>query len=593
MSTEIRLPELGENVTQGDLVRILVHVGDTIQKDQPIVELETEKAAIEVPAPAAGKVTEIRAHEGQKLKVGETILILESNGSGAKKAESKPVAAPAPTPAAAPAAPAPSQAAKPAAAPSSDGARGGRVEVKLPELGENVVQGDLTRFLVKVGDTVAKDQPIAEVETEKAVVEIPSPEAGKVLELRAHEREKVKVGAALLVLEASGSRQAEARLDVTPKPEPAGGGMKPQRWPENVAERGGGGYEVQQDLQASDRMDTHEGAGVAPAQVPAPSAPSHWEPVPAPRQVGPSGLSPADVPAAPSVRQLAREIGVPITEVKGSGPGGRITAQDIKNFAKQRAAAPAGAVVGLPGIALPPLPDFAKWGPVERKPMSAVRRKTAQQMSYAWLSPRVTQFDKADITETEKLRKEYGARAEKAGGKLTMTAIALKVVAAALKHFPNFAASLDLQKEEIVTKRYYHVGVAVDTDRGLLVPVIRDVDKKNIIQLAAELAQAAERARNKKLMPEDMEGGVFTITNLGGIGGTAFTPIINAPEVAILGMSRSAMEPVYQDGQLVPRLMLPLSLSYDHRLVDGADAARFLRWVCEAFEQPFVLSLEG
>jgi pyruvate dehydrogenase E2 component (dihydrolipoamide acetyltransferase) len=225
--------------------------------------------------------------------------------------------------------------------------------------------------------------------------------------------------------------------------------------------------------------------------------------------------------------------------------------------------------------------------------MSAVRRKTAQQMSYAWLSPRVTQFDKADITETEKLRKEFGARAEKAGGKLTMTAIALKVVAAALKRFPNFASSLDLQKEEIVSKRYYHVGVAVDTERGLLVPVIRDVDKKNIEQLAAELAQAAEKARNKKLMPEDMEGGVFTITNLGGIGGTAFTPIINAPEVAILGMSRSSMEPVYKDGQFVPRLMLPLSLAYDHRLIDGADAARFLRWVCEAFEQPFVLSLEG
>ena len=578
MSTEVRLPELGENVTQGDLVRILVHVGDTIEKDQPIVELETEKAAIEVPAPQAGKVTEIRAHEGQKLKVGETILVLESNGAGGKKQEAKAAAPPAaaPAPARPAAAPEPPPQAAPTT-PSGDGAQGGsKVEVKLPELGENVAQGDLTRFLVKVGDSVEKDQPIAEVETEKAVVEVPSPQAGKVLELKAREKQKIKIGETLLVLQSSG---ASAPRPEAPKPAPA----QPVK---------GTDENVRQDLQAADRMDTHEGAGITAAQVAAPPPP-HWEPVPAPKQVGPSGLSPSDVPAAPSVRQLAREIGVPITEVKGSGPGGRITAQDIKNFAKERAAAPQAAVGGMPGVAIPPLPDFAKWGPVERKPMSAVRRKTAQQMSYAWLSPRVTQFDKADITETEKLRKEFGARAEKAGGKLTMTAIALKVVAAALKRFPNFASSLDLQKEEIVSKRYYHVGVAVDTERGLLVPVIRDVDKKNIEQLAAELAQAAEKARNKKLMPEDMEGGVFTITNLGGIGGTAFTPIINAPEVAILGMSRSSMEPVYKDGQFVPRLMLPLSLAYDHRLIDGADAARFLRWVCEAFEQPFVLSLEG
>ena len=584
MSTEVRLPELGENITQGDLVRILVHVGDTIEKDQPIVELETEKAAIEVPTPLAGKVTEIRAHEGQKLKVGETILVLESNGAGGKKSEAK-AAAPAPPAAPKPAAtsePRP-QAAPAAVAPSGNGAPGGRVEIRLPELGENIVQGDLTRFLVKVGDSIEKDQPIAEVETEKAVVEVPSPEAGKVLELKAREKQKVKVGETLLVLQASGAAAAKA--------EPRAPATTVRGTDENV----------RQDLQAADRMDTHQEVDVAPPQVPEVPAdggrttpPAHWEPVPAPRQVGPSGLSPSDVPAAPSVRQLAREIGVPITEVKGSGPGGRITAQDIKMFARQRAAAPAQAPgAGMPGVVLPPLPDFAKWGPVERKPMSAVRRKTAQQMSYAWLSPRVTQFDKADITETEKLRKQFGERAEKAGGKLTMTAIALKVVAAALKRFPNFASSLDLQKEEIVSKRYYHVGVAVDTERGLLVPVIRDVDKKNIEQLAAELGQAAEKARNKKLMPEEMEGGVFTITNLGGIGGTAFTPIINAPEVAILGMSRSAIEPVYRDGQFVPRLMLPLSLAYDHRLIDGADAARFLRWVCEAFEQPFVLSLEG
>ncbi|HEU5452107.1 MAG TPA: biotin/lipoyl-containing protein, partial [Terriglobales bacterium] len=284
MSTEVRLPELGENVTQGDLVRILVHVGDTIEKDQPIVELETEKAAIEVPAPAAGKVTEIRAHEGQKLKVGETILVLESNGAGGKKPEAK-AAAPAP----AKPAPAPESRPQPApaaAAPSGNGAQGARIEIKLPELGENVAGGDLTRFLVQVGDTIDKDQPIAEVETEKAVVEVPSPEAGKVLELKAREKQKVKIGETLLVLQASGAAAAKAEPRA-PAP--------PVR---------GTADNVRQEVQAADRMDTHEGAGVTPSQIPESrpveadrGTPAHWEPVPAPRQVGPSGLSPSDVPA--------------------------------------------------------------------------------------------------------------------------------------------------------------------------------------------------------------------------------------------------------------------------------------------------------
>jgi len=226
--------------------------------------------------------------------------------------------------------------------------------------------------------------------------------------------------------------------------------------------------------------------------------------------------------------------------------------------------------------------------------MSNVRRKTAEHMSYAWSAvPQVTQYDKADVTNLEELRKRYGKRAEEAGGKLTVTAVALKVVASALKIFPEFAASIDAGRNEIIYKKYFHIGVAVDTDRGLLVPVIRDVDKKNIIELSAELARAAEKARNKKLAPEEMEGGVFTITNLGGIGGTAFSPIVNAPEVAILGISRANLEPVFVNGTFQPRMIVPLSLSYDHRLIDGADAARFLRWVAEALEQPFLLPLQG
>jgi pyruvate dehydrogenase E2 component (dihydrolipoamide acetyltransferase) len=336
------------------------------------------------------------------------------------------------------------------------------------------------------------------------------------------------------------------------------------------------------------------------AAAAAPSVPD-WEnesaPVPAPEipeQISPrTGKSPAEVPAGPAVRALAREIGVDITEVKGSGLRGRITPKDVKEHARLRAQEYEKGVVGGRMVSAVPLPDFAKWGSVERKPMTGVRRKTAEHMAQAWTIPHVTNNDRADITALEQLRKTYTRRAEAAGGKLTMTAIALKIVASALKQFPQFAASIDLAKEEVVYKSYAHIGVAVDTERGLLVPVIRDVDKKNIIELSVELQQIAQKARDRKLKAEEMEGGVFTITNLGGIGGTSFTPIINAPEVAILGMMRSAVEPVYVDGKFEPRLMLPLSLSYDHRLIDGADAARFLRWLCEAFEQPFLLSLQG
>jgi pyruvate dehydrogenase E2 component (dihydrolipoamide acetyltransferase) len=250
--------------------------------------------------------------------------------------------------------------------------------------------------------------------------------------------------------------------------------------------------------------------------------------------------------------------------------------------------------VGPLALAPAPLPDLAKWGPVERRPMRAVRRKTAAHLSRAWLTvPHVTQSDNADVTDLEELRTRFSARAEAAGGKLTMTAIALKIVAAALRKFPQFNASVDMATEEIVLKHYVHVGVAVDTDRGLLVPVLRDVDKRNIFELSVELARAAEKARAGKVTAEDLEGGCFTITNLGGIGGTYFTPIVNHPEVAILGLSRARMQPVWKDGAFHPRLMLPLSLSYDHRVIDGADGIRFLRWVAEAFEQPFLLSLEG
>jgi pyruvate dehydrogenase E2 component (dihydrolipoamide acetyltransferase) len=297
-------------------------------------------------------------------------------------------------------------------------------------------------------------------------------------------------------------------------------------------------------------------------------------------------------PAAPSVRRMARELGVDIGDVPGGGPEGRISVDDVKAYAKRQLAAGARSGGG-PGVAVP-LPDFTRWGGVEHQPMRAVRRKTAEHLSAAWATiPHVTQCDLADITGLEELRKKYAKQVEAAGGNLTITAIAVKIVAAALKVFPQFNASIDLAADEIIVKKYVNIGVAVDTDRGLLVPVIRDADRKNIVQLSVELAQLSEKARTRKIALDEMQGGCFSISNLGGIGGTYFTPIVNAPEVAILGISRARMEPVYKDGGFVPRFMLPLSLSYDHRVVDGADGIRFLRWVVEALEQPFLLALQG
>jgi len=340
-------------------------------------------------------------------------------------------------------------------------------------------------------------------------------------------------------------------------------------------------------------------AAAAPGATLAVPAPTLQPPSPVAAAAEASGPSSARqlAPAAPSVRRQARELGIDINQVPGSGPAGRISAEDLKRYAKQIitgavAIAPQGGVGA--GPAAVSLPDFSRWGEIERQPMKSIRRRTSEHLSHAWaVVPRVTQYDKADITQLEELRKRYGKEAEAAGGKLTLTVIALKVIAAALKVFPQFGASIDVARGEVVYKKYCHIGIAVDTDRGLLVPVVRDVDKKNLEQLAIDVAQLAEKARNKKIALEEMEGGVFSISNLGGIGGTGFSPIVNWPEVAILGIARAAIQPRYIDGQFQPRLMLPVSLSYDHRLIDGADGARFLRWVAEAFEEPFRLLVNG
>ena len=307
----------------------------------------------------------------------------------------------------------------------------------------------------------------------------------------------------------------------------------------------------------------------------------------------PSGII---APAAPTVRRFAREIGIDINEVPGSGPGGRISKDDVKAFSKkldtERASTPAKSL-GSSAYHEPFL-IFTKFGGIEKEDMSNVRRKTAEHLSFAWTTiPHVTQFDKADITSLEKSRKNFARLAETRGTKLTVTAILLKVICQALKKFPQFNASIDMENRQVIYKKYYNIGVAVDTDRGLIVPVIRDVDKKSILDLSTELGEIALKARNKKIGLDDLQGGNFTISNLGGLGGTAFTPIVNSPEVAILGVSRGGYEPRYENGEFIPRMMLPLSLSYDHRIIDGADAVRFIRWICTALEEPLLLAMDS
>ncbi len=579
---EFKLPELGENIEQGDLVRLMVAPGAAVSAGQSVMELETDKAVVEVPSSVTGTVQEIKVKEGDKIKVGQVIFTVDGAEAKAAPAVQAPAASSTPVlQQSAPSAPAqaPQKAAQPPeTTPPSSAPRSGASEFKLPELGENISQGDLVRLMIAPGTKVSEGQPVMELETDKAVVEVPSSVSGIVKEIKVKEGEKVKVGQVIFTLEGGVSAPAE---NARPRTAPV----------EHVSGQHGARLAFQAAIRAEGKTEEQ----ALPPDQPQASVPVFRMPEQLGKVAGTEHRQP--VPAAPHVRRLAREVGVDIYEVKGSGPSGRISEDDVKAYAKALLSAAATAAQAPPRaghFAQPKLPDFAKWGKIERVSMRGVRRKTAEHLAESWNTvPHVTQHDRADITELEQLRARFAPKAEEAGGKMTVTAIALKVCAAALKVFPQFNASIDIEKEEIVYKQFISIGVAADTDRGLLVPVIRDVDKKNIVELAVELSQLSKKARDKKLAPADMEGGTFTITNLGGIGGIGFTPIVNYPEVAILGLSRSRMEPEWINGKFEPRLILPLSLSYDHRLIDGADAARFLRWIAEAFEQPFLLSVQG
>ena len=553
MALEFKLPELGENIESADVLTVLVKNGDKIEKDQSVIEIETDKATIEVPSNVAGIITELKVKEGDKVKVGQVILTVDeagksNGGKPAEKAEAKPQSKKEQPPQKSEK----KEEAKPATQEKVSTGETRTVEFKVPELGENIETADVLSVLVKKGDSVQQDQSLLEIETDKATIEVPSNVAGKIAEVLIKEGDKAKVGQTIFKIETSNSQEQKTKSEAPKEKEPEP--PKPQT-DEEIRQKGE--VEVYQSVETEKQPPIMRGAA----------------------------------PAAPSVRKLARELGVNINRVRGTGPAGRISENDVKAHVKKLNLEKSSGT-GI-GIKAESLPDFTKFGDISREPMSKIRTVTADHLSYAWATiPHVTQFDKADITLLEQVRKGYNPEVEKAGGKLTITSILIKVIAAGMKAFPKFNSSIDMDKKEIIYKRYYNVGIAVDTENGLIVPVIKNVDKKNLTELSVEMGQLAEKARNRKISLDDLQGAGMTITNLGGIGGTSFTPIVNSPEVAILGVSRGSYEPVYVDNGFKPKLMLPLSLSYDHRIIDGADAARFLRWVCEALEQPMKILLE-
>jgi len=538
---QIKVPDIGD-FKEVEVIEVLVAVGDTIKAEQSLITVESDKASMEIPASQGGVVKSITVKVGDKVAEGAVVLEVEEAASGAAKEEApkadpKPAAKEEPKQAAAAAPKAEASAPAPAAA-------SGPVEIEVPDIGD-FKEVEVIEVMVAVGDTIKAEQSLITVESDKASMEIPASQGGVVKEVKVKVGDKVAKGSVVVVVEGG----AQAAAAPAAKSEAA---AAPAAKPEAKAES-------------------------APAQAAAPAS----RPAPA-AALEDANLKPGQLPhASPSVRKFARELGVNLSKVKGSGPKERITADDVRGFVKQAlSAAPAAAAAGgsADGAALGLLPwpkvDFTKFGPIEAKPLSRIKKISGANLHRNWVMiPHVTNNDEADITDLEALRVTLNKENEKSGVKVTMLAFLIKAVVAALKKFPEFNASLD--GDNLVLKQYYHIGFAADTPNGLVVPVIRDADKKGILQIAQEMTDLSKKARDGKISPAEMQGGCFSISSLGGIGGTSFTPIINAPEVAILGVSRSSHKPVWDGKQFVPRLIVPLSLSYDHRVIDGASAARF------------------
>lgn len=444
-------------------------------------------------------------------------------------------------------------------------------EVIIPDIGENIEKGDVIEVLVKEGQMVDVDTPLIEFETDKAVVDIPSPSKGRIAEILVHKGDTIKVGQAIVKIETDSAEPSRPQKlsasanHVKEEPKPPKPAFEPVIAKEVAQAAESVAVPKKETVETKPML---EGVDIEPVYA--------------------GGVA----PASPTVRRLARELGADINRVSGSGPGGRISEDDVKAFVK-KIVLQRGSELSLVSPRALPLPDLSKWGEIKTEKLSRVRQVISESVSNSWsIVPHVTQFEKADITELEEFRRNFNKKNEKSGVKLTVTAVLMKVLAQGLKEFPRFNSGIDPANQVIVYRNYIHIGIAVDTERGLLVPVVRDIDKKSIVELARSLDDIAKRARDKTIKPEEFEGGTFTISNQGGIGGVDFTPIVLWPQVAILGVSRASLQPVYINGQFEPRLILPLSLSYDHRANDGADAARFLRWIVEALEQPLMLYVD-
>ncbi|WP_165855982.1 dihydrolipoyllysine-residue acetyltransferase [Marinobacter sp. JSM 1782161] len=644
---EIKVPDLG-GADEVEIIEIAVSAGDTVEEEDPILTVESDKASVDLPSPMAGKITKITVSVGDSVKEGDVVGLIDADGAAADetsdddtpdepsedasedttedKADDKP------------------------AKPAASTAGGSRTEtVTVPDL-DGAEDVPVLEINVKEGDDVAEDDPLVTVESDKATFEIPSPFAGKVGKLLVKEGDKLSAGDKLLEMTVSGGESDGEEKEASAKASEASAESSPESAPKPQKKASGGsrketvkvpnmdgaegvpvleinvsaGDEVAEEdplvtvesdkatfeipspyagkvdkvlvsegdklsegdnllemTVAGDGEAADKGADEAPAaEENKPSRAEGEQASPAAESVSDEPKTSGKVHAGPAVRKLARELGVDMARIRGSGPKSRILKDDVQAYVKgelqktQEGSAPAAAGgAGIPGVKLP---DFSQFGDIERESMSRIQVATANNMQRNWLNvPHVTQHDAADITDMEAFRKSLKAEGEKRGVKMTPLAFLLKASAHALLELPQFNVSLDMERREVIRKRYIHIGIAVDTPNGLMVPVIRDVDKKGLWELAEEASEMAAKARDKKLKPNEMQGGCFSITSLGGIGGTAFTPIVSTPEVAILGVSRASMQPVWDGGAFQPRLMMPLSLSYDHRAVNGADAARF------------------